>query len=122
MNRGLQELDLTNAQGHVIGYLTHAQEPPCARDFETRYGLSHATVSGILSRMESKGFITFRPDERDKRIKRIHLLPKGKACSQEIQAQIHRNEETLTAGFTPRELEQFLEYLNRAVQNLSREE
>ncbi len=119
MNHRVQELDLTNAQAHVIGYLARAQEPPCARDFEERFGLSHATVSGILSRMEAKGFIELRPDAADRRIKRIGLLERGRACSQNIGRQIEENEQLMTAGFTQAELAQFREYLTRTIENLT---
>ena len=119
INQRLLELDLTTAQGHVIGYLTHAKEPPCARDFETAYGLSHATVSGILSRMESKGFIELRPDEADRRVKRIYLLEKGHACSQEIARHIRDTEHAMAEGFTPQELELLRSFLSRAIGNLS---
>ena len=118
MNRKLQELDLTNAQGHVIGFLTHAEEAPCARDIETNYGLSHATVSGILSRMESKGFIAIRPDDHDRRVKRIYLLDKGHACSKGIRQRIDESEQIMTEGFTEEELTQFRSYLSRAIHNL----
>ena len=118
INQRLVELDLTSAQGHVIFYLTHSPAPPCARDFETAYGLSHATVSGILSRMESKGFIALRPDPADRRIKRIYLLEKGHACSQRIWQHIEESERTLTTGFSEEELEQFRSYLSRAISNL----
>lgn len=118
MNRKLQELDLTSAQGHVIGFLAHNAEAPCARDMETRYGLSHATVSGILSRMEGKGFIEQRPDSRDRRVKRIFLLEKGQACSQGIWQRIEESEQIMTEGFTPEELAQFRAYLDRAIRNL----
>ncbi|MBE6951340.1 MAG: MarR family transcriptional regulator [Ruminococcaceae bacterium] len=120
MNRKLQELDLTSAQGHAIGFLTHAAEAPCARDIESTYGLSHATVSGILSRMESKGFIEVRPDPRDRRVKRIYLLDKGTACSKSIARHIEESERIMTEGFTEEELEQFRAYLSRATQNLER--
>ncbi len=119
MNRQLQELDLTNAQGHAIGYLTHHEEAPCARDLESAYGLSHATVSGILSRMEGKGFIEIRPDEHDRRVKRIYLMDKGKACSKEIFHRITETEETMAAGFTGEELALFQSFLERAIHNLS---
>ena len=119
MNRRLQELDLTNAQGHIIGFLTHAKEPPCARDLENAYGLSHATVSGVLSRMEGKGFIEIRPDPRDRRVKRIYLLEKGMACSKEIGRRIGQTENTMSAGFSPEELELFRSFLCRAIDNLS---
>ena len=118
MNRKLQELDLTSAQGHAIGFLRRAKEPPCARDMETAYGLSHATVSGILSRMESKGFIEQRPDPHDRRVKRIFLLEKGTACSESIWRHIRECEEIMAEGFTDEELEQFRGYLRRAISNL----
>ena len=119
INQRLVELDLTTAQGHAIGYLRCAKEPPCARDIETAYGLSHATVSGILSRMESKGFIELRPDPDDRRIKRIYLLEKGHACSEEIGQHIRETERSMTDGFSPEELELFRSFLRRALGNLS---
>lgn len=120
INQRLTELDLTTAQGHAIGLLTHCPEPPCARDLETAFGLSHATVSGILSRMESKGFIQVRPDPEDRRIKRICLLEKGHACSQEICRHIQDTEQLMADGFTDEELALFRSFLNRAIGNLSR--
>lgn len=118
MNRKLQELDLTSAQGHAIGFLSRRAEAPCARDIEAAYGLSHATVSGILSRMESKGFIELRPDPSDRRVKRIYLQDKGTACSQSIAMHIRESERIMTEGFTDQELEQFRSYLSRAIRNL----
>ena len=119
INQRLVELDLTTAQGHAIGYLTHRPEPACARDLETAFGLSHATVSGILSRMEGKGFIEVRPDPDDRRIKRICLLDKGHACSQEIRSHIRDTEQLMAAGFSQEELALFRSFLNRAIRNLS---
>ena len=119
VNQRLLELDLTTAQGRIIGYLTHRSEPPCARDLETDFGLSHATVSGILSRMESKGFIEIRPDPDDRRVRRICLLEKGHACSQEIARHIRDTEQSMAAGFSPQELELLRSFLARAIGNLS---
>lgn len=119
MNRKLQELDLTNAQGHAICFLTHhAESLPCARDLESTFGLSHATVSGILSRMESKGFIEVRPDPTDRRVKRLSLLDRGTACSVSIASHVEESERIMTAGFTDEELLQFRAYLSRAISNL----
>ena len=118
MNRKLQELELTSAQGHAIGFLRCSKEPPCARDMETAYGLSHATVSGILSRLESKGFIEQTPDPRDRRVKRICLLEKGTACSESIRRHIDESEAIMGEGFTDEELEQIRLYLRRAISNL----
>ena len=118
INQRLLELDLTSAQGHVIGFLRRSKEPPCAKDLETAYGLSHATVSGILSRMEAKGFIEQRPDSRDRRVKRIFLLERGRACSQSIWQHIEESERTMSAGFSPEEQAQLRTFLSRAISNL----
>ena len=121
MNRKLQELDLTSAQGHVIGFLRRSAEPPCAKDMENAYGLSHATVSGILSRMEAKDFISQEPDPHDRRVKRLYLRDRGLECSEQIWQHICEIERSMTADFTPEELEQFRDYLSRAISNLDRQ-
>ena len=118
INMELQKLDLTSAQGHIIGYLTHAKEPPCARDLEKYFRLSHPTVSGLLSRMEAKGFIGIRPDPEDRRVKRIVLLEKGMACSRQIERCIRENNLRMIRGFSPEEEELFRQLLKRAVDNM----
>ena len=75
MNNALASMDLTAAQGHIMGFITHREKPPCARDIEEQFQLSHPTVSGILSRLEQKGFVEMRPDPQDRRYKRIYVLP-----------------------------------------------
>lgn len=119
MNRQMLALDLTFAQGHIIGFLSHAKEPCCARDIERFFGLSHPTVSGLLNRMEAKGFIEIRPDPRDKRIKRIVLLEKGVACSRQIQQSIEDNDRRMLQGFTEEETVQLQSLLDRLIANLS---
>ncbi len=118
MNMQLQQMDLTSAQGHIIGYLSHAEEPPCARDLEKFFRLSHPTVSGLLSRMEAKGFVEIRPDPVDRRVKRIVLLEKGMACSREIEQYIRENNQRMIRGFSPEEEELFGSLLKRAVENM----
>ena len=58
----LAQMDLTASQGHIMGYLAHRDQPPCSRDIEEAFRMSHPTVSGLLSRLEKKGFIEFRSD------------------------------------------------------------
>lgn len=118
MSAALAQMDLTASQGRVMGYLAHRKEPPCARDVEEEFQLSHPTVSGILSRLEKKYFIEFRPDERDKRCKRIHVLPKGLEYDQRMHQVIRENEERIVQGFTEEEQELFASFLERAILNM----
>lgn len=118
MTNALAEMDLTSAQGHIMGFLSRQTQPPCSRDLEAHLRLSHPTVSGLLSRLESKGFIELRPDPADRRCKRIYILPKGQQCNERIHQEIDHNEQRITQGFTPGEQQQFLAFLDRAIQNM----
>ena len=118
MSNALAEMDLTAAQGQIMGYLAHQAQPPCPRDLEEVFHLSHPTVSGLLSRLEKKGFIALRPDPSDRRCKRIHILPKGLQCHETMHQVILRNEEQLTQGFTDAEKAQFKAFLERALGNV----
>lgn len=118
MTSALESMELTAAQGHIMGYLTHCTEPPCPRDVEEKFHLSHPTVSGILSRLEQKGFLELRPDPRDRRCKRIWVLPKGMECHDLMHSTILSNEERLVRDFTPEERELFCQFLQRAISNM----
>lgn len=114
----LAKMELTASQGRIMGYITHRAQPPCARDIEEHFHLSHPSVSGTLNRMEKKGFITFLPDEADRRCKRIQILPKGRECQDRIEQTIARMEQRVVEDFTPEEREQFSRLLDRAIRNM----
>jgi len=118
MTAALESMELTAAQGHIMGYLTHCKEPPCPRDVEEAFQLSHPTVSGILSRLEQKGFVRLLSDPEDKRRKRIHILEKGRQCHEVMHRLIRENEERLVSDFTQQEREQFRQLLQRAIANM----
>lgn len=118
ISASLEDMELTCSQGHVIGYVTHQDTMPCPRDVEEVFGLSHPTVSGLLSRLERKGFLELIPDAHDRRCKRIRMLPKGIECVDRLHECIRATEENLVADFTPEEQEQFIRLLDRAIRNL----
>ena len=114
----LEKLDLTAAQGRIMVFLTMAQSPPCPRDIENQFHLSHPTVSGLLSRLEQKGFLELRTDPEDRRCKRIYLLDKGYQCHDRMEQAIQEIESQMVRGFTVQEQEQFSQLLQRAIHNM----
>ena len=118
MTNALASMDLTAAQGHIMAFVFHSPSPPCPRDIEDTFQLSHPTVSGLLARLEKKDFIALLPDETDRRCKRIHVLPKGTQCQQTMHQTILDNEARLVRGFTEAEKACFADLLNRAIGNM----
>lgn len=118
MTSALTDMNLTAAQGHIMGFITHQEVPPCARDIEQAFQLSHPTVSGLLSRLEKKGFLEFREDPLDRRCKRIYVLPKGLELEETMHRTIRESEEKLVQGFSQEEKEIFADLLIRAIHNM----
>lgn len=118
MDNALETMELTAVQGHIMAYLAHAKTPPCPRDLEAEFHLTHPTVSGILSRLEQKGFVQLRTDPEDRRCKRIYVLEKGWQCHEVMHGTILENERRMTEGFTEAEQELFADFLQRAIRNM----
>lgn len=118
MTEALSQMDLTAAQGHIMGYLARRKVPPCSRDIEEAFQLSHPTVSGLLARLEKKGFIELRPDPSDRRCKRIWILPKGQQCHEMLRQTIDKTEAQMVQNFTEDEKALFADLLNRAIVNM----
>ena len=118
MTASLEKMELTAAQGRVMGYLRHCKEPPCPKDVEEVFGLTHPTVSGILTRLEKKEFIVLYPDPSDRRCKRIRVLPKGLSCQETMHQTILAMEQQIVQDFSPEEIEAFQTLLSRAITNM----
>lgn len=119
INSFYAQMDLTFAQGMTLRYLSaHQDRPVYARDLEHHFALSHPTVSGILQRLEAKGFITFAPEKQDRRCKRIVLTPRYLDNHEQICTTLGQLEQTLVGGFSEDEKEQFWALLCRAAQNV----
>ena len=118
MTTALADMELTASQGRILAWMVHRSDPPCAKDIEDAFHLTHPTVSGLLSRLEKKGFIAMCPDDSDRRCKRIHVLPKGMECHDKMHETINSIENRVVEGFTPEEQAQFSELLDRAIANL----
>ena len=118
MTAALAQMELTAAQSHILCYITYRKNPPCARDIEEAFQLSHPTVSGILSRLEQKDFIEMRPDALDRRCKRIYIREKGLQLDEMMHQTVRSTEERMVQGFTEDEKAQFADLLRRAIDNM----
>ena len=119
ISRQLQKTELTSAQMFILHFLSHhTQEEIYQKDIEDALELSHATVAGIISRLENKNFIRLVPSERDKRCKQIVATEKAKELDAETGRVIRDAEQKLLADFSEEETEQLRSYLKRILFNL----
>ena len=69
-NKHLSKYNLTSSQQEILFYLGfHEGEPIHQREIEKWFRLKNPTVTGILNRLEEKGFIVRKTKENDKRFR-----------------------------------------------------
>ncbi len=119
MDQQFLALDLTAPQSFVLHYLAmHENEPIYPKDLERSFQLTHPTVSGLLQRLEAKGFLTIAPDHADRRCKRLQLTDKARCCEKSIGTAFMQLDQTMSAGMSPAERAELLRLLDLAMHNL----
>ncbi len=114
-----ESLGLTPSQLFVLHYVAmHQGENICHRDIENQFELSHATVSGIISRLEAKGFINCHADENDRRYRNILITEKARCCEDEMKKHIDQYEQQLVKGFSDEEKVLLHGFIVRLLENI----
>ena len=79
-----------------------------------------ATVTKMVQRMESAGFVQRRPDTDDQRISRVTLTPAGRQAGEQLSTLFDTLDAETFAGFTSEEREFLQQLLRRVRDNLLR--
>lgn len=74
-DRRMAPLGLTRSQWWVLTFL-YASEGASQSELAARLDIEKASLGRLLQRMENKGWIVRRDDEKDGRTKRVHLTDK----------------------------------------------
>ena len=81
----MDRLGLTTTQGYLLGWLTrNADKSVTPSELGRSFKLSQPTISGILQRLEAKGFVTMEADSNDRRRKYVRTTDRAAECHQQI--------------------------------------
>lgn len=122
-NKKLEDIELTRSQLGILMYIyKHKDEEIYQKDIEKRFMLQNPTVTGILNRLEQKGFIMRVTSLRDARYKKI--LPTDKAIKMADQMQLHAKKmrERLIKNISEEEIKTVEIILEKMLNNISKEE
>ena len=124
-NKNLTDFDLTAAQSDIIVYLmNHYQEMAEINqlDIQKHLQLSNPTVSGLLNRLEEKGFISRTSSIHDARYNCIS--PTNKALEQRnaMVQHMYSSEDAMLAGLSDAEKDELYRLLSIVLENVEKEE
>ena len=118
-NENLGKRELTFSQGKVLWYLRkNSEKTVTLSDVAKFLDCTHATVSGLVSRLEKKGYLRIETDQSDHRAKNLFLTEKEMTKFRAMQEHRKQMEETLLQGFDEKERNELLSYLQRVYENL----
>ncbi len=113
-NSMLQSQNLTMAQVSVLLTLEEAIDHQMPlKELEKELKLAQSTTTGIVSRLEQKGFVESYTDAKDRRVKLIKLTQAGKDCCHTAEENMCHAEEALLRGLTETERQIFKTMLDR---------
>ena len=119
-NRMLKSIGITSSQCAVLDYLFHSsKEEITQRDIERHLSLNNPTVTGLLKRLDEKGFILSVPSTTDKRCKNIYLTEKAYDIQKKMEASRKKSDRQLTMGMTQKEVQALKKALEKVLYNIS---
>ena len=119
-NRMLKSIGITSSQCAVLDYLFHSsKEEITQRDIERHLSLKNPTVTGLLKRLDEKGFILSVPSTTDKRCKNIYLTEKAYDIQKKKEASRKKSDRQLTMGMTQKEVQALKKALEKVLYNIS---
>lgn len=118
-NNRLRPKGLTMMQVAVLMALRETEEKQLSmKALEHHFQVAQSTMTGIILRLEQKGFVESTGDASDKRIKLAHITAAGEVCCEETAQYQQETEDELLRGFSPQERVIFNQLLIRAVNNI----
>ena len=119
-NISLRTLGITSSQCAVLDYLfVSSKEEVTQRDIEKALSLRNPTVTGLLKRLDEKGFILAVPSNKDKRCKNIYLTEKAYDIRRRMEMDRKKLDKMLTLGMSKKEIGALEKMLNRVLYNIA---
>lgn len=111
------DYELTHVQVFVLNHL-HKEDGLTQTELSARMDIGTVTVSGLVDRLEAKGYVERRPDENDRRAKRVWLTSKMQEIWKKIGDSMRQMNEVTFEGVDEADLEHLITTLRKARKNL----
>ena len=106
IERSLQDLRITQAEAHVLGYLAHARQ--CSiNDLHASFGHKRSTLTSILDRLEQRGLVRRGPHPASRRLVMIQLTDAGQQVGKRISAVLHELDDVVLERTGPGDMDAF---------------
>ncbi|GEN57005.1 hypothetical protein GCM10012290_16880 [Halolactibacillus alkaliphilus] len=123
-NHYFEQHNLTSSQGDILLFLGGAHYHKVEvnqKNIEEHFHLTNPTVTGLLKRLEEKGFIGRRKSEVDGRHKLINLTDQSMRVLEDFQTHKKKIDQKLLRGIDEEEEQAILVHMKKLLSNLDPE-
>src|SRR5213076_3314215 len=113
----VRPLGVTRSQWWVLAHLGR-HDGMIQTDLAKVLDLGKASLGSLVDRLEASELVLRRPDEIDRRAKRIYLSAKGNALIARLRAPSHELSERMLEGMSPERRNLLVELLTQVRHNL----
>lgn len=113
----LREMDVHPRQVPML-HLLGKKEGLSQREISQEMKIKPPTVAVSIKRMEKSGLIIRRTDEKDQRMSRIYLSPKGRELTENVQKMVEDSENAIFRGFSESEICLMKRFFKQMIENL----
>lgn len=115
------ECPVTAAQGRVLMYmLRQAPRAVTQRELEKYMGVSHATMTGLIERIEAKGYVRTAFDGRDGRVKNVRLTEAVRTDHERVAGLLEELDNEVLGGLSKGDKKELLRMLEKMYENISK--
>ena len=123
------ECPVTAAQGRVLMYmLRQAPRAVTQRELEKYMGVSHATMTGLIERIEAKGYVRIEAkgyvrtafDGRDGRVKNVRLTEAVRTDHERVAGLLEELDNEVLGGLSKGDKKELLRMLEKMYENISK--
>jgi DNA-binding MarR family transcriptional regulator len=113
----MKPLGITRSQWWVIAYLSR-HDGMIQSDLANVLELGKAALGGLIDRLEAAGFTERRPDDTDRRVKRVYLTTAGNHLVRQMRLKNHEMNERILADLDRDQRLQLADMLHLVRKNL----
>ena len=119
MEKRLERTGVFQSQHRMLMHLSH-NECASQKDIAEAMKISTATVAVTLKKLEKGGYIKKERDTSDNRNNHIRITPIGQKVVEESEIIFDTIDKGIFEGFTKEELKQYMNFLDRIIENLKK--
>ena len=120
-NRSLEQQELTMPQWMALGCIGNAgPEGITHSELGKRLMLSKAPITGVVDRLERGGYVHRTADQKDRRISRVVITPRGEETWQSVRQALREGASDFYGCLTAQEQETLLSLLARVLDSAAK--